>query len=1276
MIFIITRTILRSNLRLLDCIIRPKELIDKAIELGLAGIAVTDHESLGAHVELDKLQDKYRDTNSDFKIVRGNEIYLTDTRDTGQQYYHHILIALDSLGHKMLRELSSTAWMNSYYDRGMERVPTLKSEVEDVVRRYGQGHIYASTACLGSELDKAILELHEAEMLGNITGEKQAHDKIVTFLEWCINTYGEGNFSLEVQPAQSEDQIIVNKRMSSIAKAFGLPICITCDSHYLRKEDRYIHKAFLNSKEGEREVDSFYEYAYLQSEEEIRRNLEGTDLNYEKLCDNSMKIWDRCEYYSLKRKQHVPQVAVPDFPKEAVDSHVYDTKKYPTLDKLSHSDNSQERYWVNYCSQELKKRNLYNDTYLSRLEEEADIQAVIGEKLETCMFAYPIFLQHYINLFWECGSTVGAGRGSACSGLNHWLLGVTQLDPIKNNLPYWRYSNKDRIELGDIDIDVCPSKREEIFRRIREERGQLGCVQVCTYGTVTSKAAVKIACRGYRSEEFPTGIDLDEAEYLSSLIPSERGFVWSISDCVYGNEEKERKPVNNFVKTVNSYPGLLDILLNISGLITQRGIHASGVNFYDKDPYETACFMKAKNGAITTQYSLHDAEYCGDVKYDFLVTEIQDVITQCINLLQEGGKIDKNLTLKEAYDKYLHPDVLPLQDDKLWEAASSGKILKLFQFDTQVGGQTIKIVKPHTPKEMADCNSAMRLMASEKGGETPTERYVRMKADISQWYDEMNRWGLSKEEQKILEPYYLPTHAAPAQQEDMMLILMDKNICHFTLSEANAARKIVGKKQMDKVPELHAKVLKQAPNENFGKYVWETALKPQMGYSFSLIHSLAYSYIGLQTVYLATYFPIVYWNTACLRVDAGLEEDAATNYDKIAKAVGNMIARGVSVRPVDINRSNYMFEPDEETNSILYGMKSLNGVGGEVIESIIQNRPYISLQDFIDKTKSNRTVTLSLIKAGAFDQFGDRKEILADYLRQVSDPKKRLTMQNFKTLMDAYLLPQELDFQKRLFVFNKALRANKKVDNVYVVNYNYYDFYEQFFDIDELEPVYDTLGIDQKKWQKMYTKAMEPAKKYIQEHQQELLDALNDSLFQEQWRKYAAGNESTWEMDSMGYYYHQHELANVHQSWYNIVEYDSLPEEPEVEYTFRRNGRDIPIYKTQRIMGTVIGKNNTKATVNLLTVDSGVVTVKFDLDYFAKYNRRISENVGGVNKVMEQGWFQRGTLIVVNGFKRGGMLKAKAYKKTPSKQLYKITEVHQDGTMCMTHLRYGETEED
>ena len=126
----------------------------------------------------------------------------------------------------------------------------------------------------------------------------------------------------------------------------------------------------------------------------------------------------------------------------------------------------------------------------------------------------------------------------------------------------------------------------------------------------------------------------------------------------------------------NEYPGLLDIIESIEGLICRRGIHASGVNFYGEDPFETACFMKAKNGAMTTQYSLHDAEYCSDVKFDFLVTEIQDVIVQCLNMLQEYGQIEQELSLRELYNKYIHPDALPIEDDKIWDAAASGKVLK------------------------------------------------------------------------------------------------------------------------------------------------------------------------------------------------------------------------------------------------------------------------------------------------------------------------------------------------------------------------------------------------------------------------------------------------------------------------------------------------------------------------------------------------------------------------------------------------------------------------
>lgn len=818
-----------SNLRLLDSTNRPKELVDRAIELGLAGIAITDHESLGCHIELDRLQEEYKDKYPDFKIVRGNEIYLTDNRDMGQYYYHFILVALDGQGHKMLRELSSTAWINSYFDRGMERVPTLKSEVEAVVKKYGKGHLHGSAACLAGEINHNLNLMIQAETIGDTVTAQECHDRIITFVQWCKSVFGE-DFTLEVAPGRSEEQLAVNTRMSALSRAFGVPIVIGTDAHYLRKEDRFVHKAFLNSKDGEREVDSFYEYTYLQSEDEIRENLEGTGLDYEELCRNSMAIYNKCQYYTLQRNQHVVQVDVPFFPKEPPQEHRYDTSKYPVLDRLTHSDNLQERYWVNACQEALEDKDLVNDTYLSRLEKEADIMTVVGEKLGTCIFAYPNFLQHYMDLIWECGSPIGAGRGSAGAGLNHYLLGLVQVDPLKHDFMYERFLNKDRLELPDVDIDVSPSLRPKILDRIREERGgPLTCVQVCTYGTISTKAAIKSAFRGYRSVECPNGIDLDEAEYVSSLVPSERGFIWSLHDCFFGNEEKDRKPIKEFIKEINKYDGLKDILLNIENLISQRGIHASGVCFYDKDdPFDEACFMKAKDGSIITQWSLHPQEAAGSTKYDFLVTEQMDIIAQCIQELKDHGKIDKNLTLRQAYDKYIHPDVLPMEDKKLWDAIDGTNIVALFQLNSQVGSQTVKKLLPRNIKTLNDCNGIMRLMAGDDGV-MPTDRYADMKAHPEKWEAEMDAAGLTPQEKSVIKEYV--SCGVLIDQESLMRIVMDDRVCGFSLSESNATRKIVAKKHMDEIPTLHQKILDRATSPAMGKYVW-FLMQPSMGYSF------------------------------------------------------------------------------------------------------------------------------------------------------------------------------------------------------------------------------------------------------------------------------------------------------------------------------------------------------------------------------------------------------------------------------------------------------------
>lgn len=574
---------------------------------------------------------------------------------------------------------------------------------------------------------------------------------------------------------------------------------------------------------------------------------------------------------------------------------------------------------------------------------------------------------------------------------------------------------------------------------------------------------------------------------------------------------------------------------------------------------------------------------------------------------------------------------------------------------------------------MSLCNGIMRLMATEKGGEMPTDRYYRMKQDPQQWTDEMYSYGLTAKEQKKIKEYV--SNGVLVDQESLMMILMDKDICDFTLAEANAARKTVAKKQMDKIEDLHQKILQSAVNQHMGEYVW-LLLAPSMGYSFSRIHGLAYSFVGLQTVYLATYFPSVYWNTACLRVDSGLDEDASSNYNKIAKAVGTVMNRGINVSLIDINKSQYMFEPDEESDTILYGMKALNGCGGDVIQEIVEHRPYSSWQDFVEKIKPNKTVMISLIKAGAFDQFDERKNIMREYVWSVCEPKKRLTLQNFNALIEANLIPQEINFQKRVFVFNKALKANCKFEDYYSLKSdNYYKFYTKFFDVDLLEPLGNKVGIKQKTWKKLYDEAMKPAKEYLKNHQDELLDKLNNSIFDTIWNKYAQGNYSSWEMDSLGMYYHKHELSGVDNKIYEIESFKNLPTSPEVETTFKRKGAEIPIYKLHRIAGTVIAKDDMHSSISVLTVDSGVVTVKMNRDYYAMYNRRISEiQKDGTKKVIEQGWFSKGTLVVLQGIRRGDSFFLKNYKKSAYHQLYKITEIHSNGTIEMTNNRIDNEE--
>ena len=437
-----------SNLRLLDSINKVKPLIDRAIEIGLSGIAITDHECLSAAPEANFYAQEILTKYPDFKIALGNEIYLTPNREMGQKYYHFILIAKNKTGFKALRELSSRAWMASYWDRGMERVPVTYAELYEIVKKYPNSLI-ATTACLGGQVSSQLLNLIKAEKHNDTQGQQEIRKNINGFLIWCKHLFGD-DFYIECAPGQSTEQILANRRLKSLAAAFKCKMVLGSDAHYLKKEDRYVHKAYLNSKNGEREIDSFYEYAYLQDENDIKENIAPSELNYNELVNNSYEIYNKIENYSIAHKQTIPKVEIKNYPKidlsKGNEEEFILNRDYPVLGEMFNSNDKYERYWVHECLSNLcqkKEWTMYDlinegDTYLSRLEEEADIKKTISEKLGTNMFRYPITLQHYVDMFWECGSTVGAGRGSSCSGLNHYLLGITQLDPIKWDLPFWR----------------------------------------------------------------------------------------------------------------------------------------------------------------------------------------------------------------------------------------------------------------------------------------------------------------------------------------------------------------------------------------------------------------------------------------------------------------------------------------------------------------------------------------------------------------------------------------------------------------------------------------------------------------------------------------------------------------------------------------------------------------------------------------------------------------------------------------------------------------------
>lgn len=1285
-----------SNLRMLDCIVKTKDLIDYAVELGMKAVAITDHASISEHINAIRYSKELKERNIDIKVLLGDEIYLVDDvidvkenyvpRQT--QFYHFILIAKDRIGYDQLRKINAVGWQSSFFTGKMRRVPNDKHQIEKIIGN-NKGHLLASTACIGGELAKSFFNQNEYQL--------------TSFVNWCISTFGKENFAVEIQPSDNPEQISFNKWAKDYAWKHELKCISTCDVHYLKKEHHDIHKAFLTSREADRgESEDFYATTYMMSTEEKRGYMPYfSNEDYEQIVNDGWEFVKDVEFIDMEHITIIPERSLKGLDCQV--RHIFKDwyNKYPYIKNFAYSKYDQDTYFLRMVEDGFVNKNQeFNDTNIERIAWELEQLWLISDKLGARMSAYYNLVDYIVDICWEIGF-IGVSRGSVTGYYTAYLIDMQQMNPLQWNLPAYRHLNAQRVSWPDVDLDSSARNRPKIIQRLKEVFGEDNILNICTFKTETSKSALKTACRGL-------GLSNDEASYLSSLVPVERGKQWPLKDCFYGNKEKDRKPVGELVKEIKLQSGtnnvdLKQCALMIEGLISGLSLHASGIYIFKDGYLKQNSLMKTPRGDDVTCWDMPCSDYAGGLKYDSLTTECQDKLEVCTELLLKYNKIKWQGSIRATYNQYLHPDKLDYTTKEMWDDCSEGKITDLFQFITPVGGKCIRKIQPHSLEEMANANSLMRITVED--GIQPVDKFLAYKQDRSLWYKELDQYGVTNpDEIKALEKVLNYCYGCPSMQEDVMELCMEPKIAGFSLADADKARKIIAKKKSEDVAGLKEKFYNSVESHgnsiNVANYVWEQCIKPQLAYSFSRNHVMPYSTEALQEMNLFYHYPPVYWNCATMIVNAGLangtsddEEDISsktTDYGKIAKSIYRAKEGGVIVKAPSINESELIFSPHERDNSILFGLGAISGINNNIVSQILSNRPYTSFTDFYNKNAYKGSLVtkskfIQLIKAGCFDEFEpDRRIVMRQYFTLSTPDVSSLAMNNIAQIKAArVLIPKSIigPYNFRKYICNKQFKYGNhpkfKSKTLYWLDQKALKYFENHCKSSMVEGTDywfedDRWVIVDKSLEKLLAPSIETLKDYI--NTPEFLDKFNGARAKQSMIESVDGLDvNRWSLDSCSFYSKQHEYADVNAVKYNITPFEQLPEEP-VFITQSFKGREWKQFSLSQIMGVVLARNDNNHIVTILDYHDNVVNVKFDGGLYAYMKQQISViNPDGSKTVTDKSWFTRGQGLILTGYRYGDDFRIKNYSRSvfPCKVI-RVDGINDDGSLELTTERNEE----
>lgn len=823
--------------------------------------------------------------------------------------------------------------------------------------------------------------------------------------------------------------------------------------------------------------------------------------------------------------------------------------------------------------------------------------------------------------------------------------------------------------MPDIDFDTEALKRNKILKAVAKYFNSIGSevINVCTIGTIKTKSAIRTAGRSL-------GIDDVAINYIVSLIPNERGNDWTLHQCMYGDEEHQR--IGQFAVQMATYPELWNVANRISGLVSNLSVHASGVLILNGKITEHNSVMKTSRKVLVTAWDLHDSEQLGALKYDFLTVQAIDKIRTCMNLLLEDQEMEWQGNLRDTYNKYLLPKNLDYTTPEMWDMVGRGDIIELFQYDTAQGSKAARLIKPRSLKDLAAGNSVLRLMSDE--GEQPLDTFAKYKSNIDLWYREMIQAGLNNDEQELMEKYLKPVYGVAPSQELMMMLVMEPRISGFSVKEANKLRKAVAKKKKSLIDECHELFYKKGrelnTREELLDYVWNVQIHRQEGYSFSDLHTTAYSTIALQEMNLNYYMNPIYWGCACLNVNANAVNDAdyeflmdeeiieeveeteeekksgKVAYDKVAEAISKFTQYEI-VAP-DINTARMGFIPKVSKNQIMFGMKGISKIGDDLVLNIIENRPYENLADFIDKMVSDdgkklisKDRVINLIKAGCFDEMEGkpREEIMRDYVEFLVPKKSTVNLRNVQMLIRYNLFPEELKYERGVFVVHneikktlgEKLKLHYCLDSEDDIIYNWYyiNFGKEPLNVD------GHWFIPENEWNTIYKKAQDVLRVWIKKNVNTLIEQIYEKEFYDEWDKYAHGDQLQWELDSLNFYHSGHPLSKVVYP-FETTYIDDLKENDYNGY-WHIKGTAVPKINLKTIVGTVLVQNK-KSNIVVLSCPEGVIKVKCYKIQFAKYDKVVKDEW---DEVVQDSFLKKGTNLAITGFLRDGMFIPKVYKK-------------------------------